>query len=204
MKKNYIICFFIIMLAIPFLSRNVMALKLKVFTGKVAGIDKGNIYVKYKGRTYKFKIPMRITYYPNRSPKKGEWIKITYEDKKGFFSRKISHVVRTVIIYKFTPDKELSGELTVKMSSANLRAGPRKDYKSLGLVSSGETLIVRGKTGNWYKVVLPEQNLLRGWVYSSVVNVDSIIEPLSHIPVSSLPQGRYLSDYIQPLKPKSF
>ncbi|MCP4108946.1 MAG: SH3 domain-containing protein [Desulfobacteraceae bacterium] len=202
MKKNYIICFFTIMLAIPFTARDVMAMG--VFSGKVVRIDKGDIYVHRKGRRYKFKIPMGITYYPNRPPRKGEWIKIKYEDKKSFFSRNIKHVARTVIIYKFTSDKELSGELTVKVSKANLRAGPRKDYGRLGVAGPGETLIVRGKTGNWYKVALPEQNLLRGWVHSSVVNADSIIKPSSLLPLPALPQGRYLSDYIQPIKPQSF
>lgn len=203
MKKKYIICFLISFFALPLFSREASALR--AFTGEAVRIDKGDIYLKkHKGRVYKFKVGTETTYYPKRMPKKGEWVRVTYEDKKGFFSRKISHIAHTVIIYRFTPDKAVSGELTVNMSSANLRAGPRKDYARLGVVSSGETLIVRGLTGNWYKVALPEQNLLTGWVHSSVVRVDSTTEPSSHLPATSLPRTRSLSDYVQPLKPHSF
>ncbi len=176
------------------------AFGLKTYSGKVARTEKKLIYIRHSsGVVSKFKVNGKTEYAPRRMPKKGENISVRYQDKKGLFTRKISHVARTVTIVKHTAARSLSGNAVVKESHANIRSGPRKDYSLVGAAKKGDVLILEGQTGKWLKIVLPGKKKKTGWIYSGLVSMDGKIESTDSSSESAVPASS-----LQPGKPRSF
>ncbi len=74
----------------------------------------------------------------------------------------------TVIVRKnspiIRPVESLSGKALVTVSTLNVRSGPDLDYSLIHQVIEGSILEVRGKTGGWLYIELP--NGQSGWVKS--------------------------------------
>ena len=55
------------------------------------------------------------------------------------------------------PAKALKGEVTVKVDKASVRLGPAREYKLIAIARKGQTLVLKGKTDDWFLVALPRK-----------------------------------------------
>lgn len=51
----------------------------------------------------------------------------------------------------------------------NLRQGPGTVYAIVGCVHSGDTLVVLGEAGDWYRVYFPERSLF-AWIFAGLTS----------------------------------
>lgn len=51
----------------------------------------------------------------------------------------------------------------------NLRQGPGTVYAIVGSVHSGDTLVVLGESGDWYRVYFPERSLF-AWIFAGLTS----------------------------------
>lgn len=68
----------------------------------------------------------------------GKWYKISYGNNYGYISSKYT--------------KDVTKKVTITASSLNVRSGPGKTYKSLGILKKGKTATVVATAGDWYKI----------------------------------------------------
>lgn len=202
MRKYFFLCS-ITLLFFIFFPYKVMAFK--IYEGKVVGIQESrafrqNIYVQgYDGSEIVFLVGIRTKYNPRRMPLVGERIKVEYLDKKGWH---IGYVITILSNVAPAPqpapvlnaDITLSGQLSVISKQANIRSGPGMQYQIIADTNEGQLLILKGQTGSWYYILLPDQQL-SGWIYSELVRVNNIEVP-SQPPKESLPS--------EPEEPQSF
>jgi uncharacterized protein YgiM (DUF1202 family) len=51
----------------------------------------------------------------------------------------------------------------------NLRQGPGTVYGIVGCVHAGDSLVVLGETGDWYRVYFPERSLF-AWIFAGLTS----------------------------------
>lgn len=51
----------------------------------------------------------------------------------------------------------------------NLRQGPGTEYRIVGAVHAGDTLVVLGEAGDWYRVYFAERSLF-AWIFAGLTS----------------------------------
>lgn len=64
--------------------------------------------------------------------------------------------------------RSLGTEVKIKVSSANLRAGPGKQHKILAVLKQGESLVELGREGNWVMTLSPAEKRIL-WIFDSLI-----------------------------------
>ncbi len=64
-------------------------------------------------------------------------------------------------------DKKATG-IAVAKRNVNFRTGPSKKYDVIKMLPAGQSMVIIGRTGGWYKVVVGKQS---GYVMKSLVKV---------------------------------
>jgi hypothetical protein len=163
----------------------------KKYTGKIVEYAKAiKTYLKVEGpdgKVISFRTGIRTRFYPLtrwHEPKPREWVKVEYLVQKGEY---IAYIVTKLDAPPRSsssatgyppplhePDELMSGSLTVIGQSANLRSGPGTEYQQVGSVAKGQYLELKGMTGSWYKIHLPEKHLT-AWIYAPLVKVNDMV-----------------------------
>lgn len=68
----------------------------------------------------------------------GKWYKIDYGNDYGYISKNYT--------------KDVTKKVTITASSLNVRSGPGKTYKSIGILKKGKTATVIAIANDWYKI----------------------------------------------------
>lgn len=68
----------------------------------------------------------------------GDWYKIEYGNDYGYISKNYT--------------KDVTKKVTITASSLNVRSGPGKTYKSIGILKKGKTATVIAIANDWYKI----------------------------------------------------
>ena len=66
------------------------------------------------------------------------------------------------------PESKKASSVAVAKRKVNFRTGPSKKYDVIKLLPAGQSMVVVGKTGAWYQVVIGKQT---GYVMKSHVNL---------------------------------
>jgi cell wall-associated NlpC family hydrolase len=108
----------------------------------------------------------------------GDWYKITYDDHSGWvFSGYISL-------------NKVAGEGVINAQDVNIRSYPELSSDVITRLSEGANLNVYGRSGEWYKVELPEGK--SGWVfgkYLTIRNSNASRSPDESIPIIEAPKS---------------
>lgn len=88
----------------------------------------------------------------------GEWYKISYNDGTGWVFGK----------YLSVRDEAL-GTGTINANNVNIRSNPNLSAEILTRLNNGDKVNVFGRSGDWYKIGLPDEK--KGWVYSKYLYV---------------------------------
>lgn len=190
MKKSLIVFGVILLLTVN--AGPGCASEFEKYTGKIVEYARAiKTYLKVEGRdgkTISFRTGIRTRFYPLSrwsEPRPGEWVRVEYLVQRGEY---IAYIITKLdgppqnspqtTGYPppvHDPEEPMSGSLVVIGQGANLRSGPGTEYQSVGSVSNGQVLELKGMTGTWYKVHLAQRHLT-AWIYAPLVRVVEMVK----------------------------